>query len=75
VSKTVITKEYPDTWEPGKTAYYPIADDQNQQKYEKYKARAESELRLVLGGRLGEYRYYDMDQVIASAMAKAKKFI
>lgn len=75
VSKTVITREYPDTWEPGKTAYYPIADDQNQQKYEKYKARAESELRLVLGGRLGEYRYYDMDQVIASAMAKAKKFI
>lgn len=75
IAKTVITREFPDTWSPGKTQYYPISDDKNEQKYQKYKLRAESELKLVLGGRLGEYRYYDMDQVMASAIAKAKKFI
>jgi len=75
INKTVVTKEYPATWSPGETAYYPISDDANHIKYAKYKERAESELRLVLGGRLGEYRYYDMDQVIASAMSKVKKLI
>ena len=71
--KTVITKEYPVTWEEGMEPYYPVNDEKNQALYQKYAALAEKEPKVIFGGRLGEYKYYDMDKVIASAMEKAEK--
>ena len=71
--KTVITKEYPVTWEEGMEPYYPVNDEKNQALYQKYAALAEKEPKVIFGGRLGEYKYYDMDKVIASAMEKAGK--
>lgn len=68
--KTVVTKEYPKQWEEGMEAYYPINDDTNQEKYSKYKADSEKLNTVIFGGRLAEYRYYDMHQVIASALHK-----
>ena len=66
--KTVITKEYPEKWEKGKEEYYPVNDDKNNDLYSKYKALANNEKRIVFGGRLGEYKYYDMDKVIEKAL-------
>ena len=68
--KTVITKEYPDKWEKGKDEYYPINDEKNNNLYEKYKALANTDKKVVFGGRLGEYKYYDMDKVIEKALQK-----
>lgn len=70
--KTVISREYPDTYEDGKEAYYTVNDEENAALYRKYKEAAER-LRpdVIFGGRLGEYKYYDMDKVIASALALA----
>ena len=68
IRKTVITREYPAEWEPGKEAYYPINNDKNCEMLLKYKELAAKEKNVKFGGRLGEYRYYDMDQVIASAL-------
>lgn len=73
--KTVISREYPVEWKIGDEAYYPINDDRNNTLYAKYAALAEKEKRIVFGGRLGEYKYYDMDQVIRKAMKKAKELI
>ena len=70
---TVITREYPATWEPGMEPYYPINDEKNQSLFQKYSALAKQEDRLLLGGRLAEYTYYDMDKVIASAFRLAEK--
>lgn len=70
---TVITKEYPETWTPEKEAYYPVNNDENQQKYQKYKDLSLKETNVIFGGRLAEYKYYDMHQVIASALIKSKK--
>ena len=67
-SKTVISKEYSQEWQPGIEPYYPINDAENSALYEKYRGLAERESRVIFGGRLGEYRYYDMDAVIASAL-------
>ena len=67
-SKTVISKEYSQEWHPGIEPYYPINDAENSALYEKYRTLAERESRVIFGGRLGEYRYYDMDAVIASAL-------
>ena len=67
-SKTVISKEFSQEWHPGIEPYYPINDDENGALYEKYRTLAEGESRVIFGGRLGEYRYYDMDAVIASAL-------
>ena len=67
-SKTVISKEYSQEWQPGIEPYYPINDAENSALYEKYRTLAERESRVIFGGRLGEYRYYDMDAVIASAL-------
>ncbi len=67
---TVITREYPATWKRGDEPYYPINDAENTALYEKYKARADQEKNVIFGGRLGEYKYYDMDKVIASALSK-----
>ncbi|MBR1885889.1 MAG: UDP-galactopyranose mutase [Schwartzia sp.] len=68
---TVVTKEYPADWCRGDDAYYPVNDEKNQALYEKYAARAASE-RVIFGGRLGEYKYYDMDKTVERALALAK---
>ena len=65
---TVITREYSSEWKPGDEPYYPVNDSKNSALYSEYKAMAEREERVLFGGRLGEYKYYDMDQVIASAL-------
>ena len=67
--KTVITREYPHTWQAGDEPYYPVNNDRNQELYARYAALAEKE-NVIFGGRLAEYRYYDMDKVIASALSK-----
>ena len=70
--KTVITKEYPENWDVEKEAFYPINDDKNQKIYNLYKQKAE-QTNVLFGGRLAEYKYYDMHQIIASALTKFKK--
>ncbi len=73
--KTVISREYSSEWQPGDEPYYPVNDEKNSQLYAQYKALAEKEERVVFGGRLGEYRYYDMDQVIAAALEKSREIL
>lgn len=70
---TVITKEYPDTWHRSKVPYYPINDARNQALFKQYEDRAKTLKHVIFGGRLAEYRYYDMHQVIASAMSAYQK--
>jgi len=70
---TVITREYPSAWKPGDEPYYPVNDDKNNSIYEKYRALAEKEKKVIFGGRLGEYKYYDMDKVIEAALSLADK--
>lgn len=70
---TIITKEYPDTWQRGKDSYYPINDEKNTTLYEKYKGLAEERRDLIFGGRLGQYKYYDMDKVVEAALCCVKK--
>lgn len=70
--KTVITKEYPQEWTLDKEPYYPINDDRNTEVYKKYKALADKEENVIFGGRLAEYKYYDMHQIIGSALKKSK---
>lgn len=70
---TVITKEFPEAWTTEKEAYYPINNDDNQKKYQQYKTLAIQESNVIFGGRLAEYKYYDMHQIIASALQKSKK--
>ena len=60
-------------WKPGDEPYYPVNDEKNGALYVQYKALAEKESKVIFGGRLGEYKYYDMDAVIASALALCKK--
>ena len=72
-NRTVITREYPKTWEPGDEPYYPVNDEKNGALYAKYRALADKEENVIFGGRLGEYRYYDMDQVIRAALDKSKQ--
>ena len=69
----MISREYSSEWKPGDEPYYPINDDKNGKLYAAYKELAEQEKNVVFGGRLGEYRYYDMDAVIASALARVEK--
>ena len=66
-------REYPVTWQEGMEPYYPVNDEKNQALYQKYAKLAEKEENVIFGGRLGEYKYYDMDKVIASAMVRAKE--
>jgi UDP-galactopyranose mutase len=73
--KTVISREYSSEWKPGDEPYYPVNDERNGQLYLKYKALAEKEKNVVFGGRLGEYKYYDMDKVIRSALDKAGEIL
>ena len=69
--KTVISREYSSEWKTGDEPYYPVNDEKNSKLYEQYKALAGKEENVIFGGRLGEYKYYDMDQVIAAAMETA----
>ena len=71
--KTIISREYSTEWKLGDEPYYPVNDDKNGKTYESYKALAERETKVLFGGRLGEYKYYDMDAVIASALETAQK--
>ena len=68
--KTVISREYSSEWKPGDEPYYPVNDEKNSGLYEKYRALTENENNVIFGGRLGEYKYYDMDAVIAAALDK-----
>lgn len=70
---TIISREYPSEWRPGVEPYYPINNDRNNALYEKYRQRAEKEENVIFGGRLGTYKYYDMDKVIAAALATSEK--
>ena len=71
--KTVISREYSSEWKPGDEPYYPVNDEKNGALYEAYRALAEKEDKVIFGGRLGEYKYYDMDAVIAAALEMSKK--
>ena len=68
LSKTVISKEFSSEWKPGDEPYYPVNDEKNGMLYEDYRKLADQETKVIFGGRLGEYKYYDMDAVIASAL-------
>ncbi len=70
---TVISREYPAEWKPGEEPYYPVNDEENNALYQKYRELAEHEEGVIFGGRLGTYRYYDMDQVIEEALLTAQK--
>lgn len=72
-SKTIITREYPLESSKGQEAYYPINDDKNQQIYQKYKDLAEKQTQIIFGGRLAEYKYYDMHQVVERALEIAEE--
>ncbi|MDE7351737.1 MAG: UDP-galactopyranose mutase [Acetatifactor sp.] len=73
IPRTVISREYSSEWKPGDEPYYPVNDEKNGKRYQEYKALAEREKKVVFGGRLGEYKYYDMDAVIASALDMAAR--
>ena len=71
--KTVISKEYSSEWKLGDDPYYPVNDDKNSRLYKQYKKLSKNESKVIFGGRLGEYKYYDMDQVILEAFKKYKE--
>ena len=71
--KTVISREYSSEWKPGEEPYYPVNDEKNSRLYEEYKKMAQKEENVIFGGRLGEYKYYDMDAVIASALEMSRE--
>ncbi|WP_078577962.1 UDP-galactopyranose mutase [Salipaludibacillus agaradhaerens] len=71
--ETVITKEFPSEWQPGDEPYYPINDNKNNEIFKKYKALADNESRVIFGGRLANYKYFDMHQVIGAALTKVEK--
>ena len=70
--KTVITREYPAAWSPGDEPYYPVCDAENTALYERYRRLADSEPRVTFGGRLGAYKYYDMDKTVLAAFEAVK---
>lgn len=71
--KTVISREYSSEWKQGDEPYYPVNDEKNGKLYAEYKKLADKEKNVIFGGRLGEYKYYDMDQVVASALSFCDK--
>ena len=70
--KTVISREYSAEWKPGDEPYYPVNDQKNGELYARYKVLADQEEKTIFGGRLGEYKYYDMDKVVEAALTKAR---
>ena len=73
-SKTVISKEYSSEWVEGSEAYYPINDARNQELFTRYNALSKMEDKVIFGGRLAEYKYYDMDKVIESAICLFREY-
>ena len=73
--KTIITKEYPDNWNKEKEAYYPINNEKNNKLYEKYEQLADENNKIIFGGRLGKYKYFDMDKIIEQALEIVDKEI
>ena len=71
--KTVISREYSSEWKPGDEPYYPVNDEKNGALYQRYKKLADKESKVIFGGRLGEYQYYDMDKTIEVALNMAKR--
>ncbi|MBR6254792.1 MAG: UDP-galactopyranose mutase [Clostridiales bacterium] len=71
--KTVISREYSSEWKPGDEPYYPVNDEANGTLYTRYRELADKKEKIIFGGRLGEYKYYDMDAVVASALSMVKK--
>lgn len=71
--KTIISREYSSEWKPEDEPYYPVNDEKNGELYARYKERAQGEKKVIFGGRLGEYKYYDMDAVIGAALERAEK--
>lgn len=71
--KTVVTEEYPVTWKPGMEAYYPINDERNEKLYKRYEELGNKEKNVIFGGRLGCYKYYDMDKVIRESLDGVEK--
>ena len=69
----MISREYSTEWKPGDEPYYPVNDEKNGALYVKYKALADAETKVIFGGRLGEYKYYDMDKVIEAALDAAAR--
>ena len=70
--KTIISREYSSEWKPGDEPYYPVNDAKNGALYAEYKKLADAEPKIIFGGRLGEYKYYDMDQVIAAVLDRCE---
>lgn len=75
IPKTMISYEYSSEWQPGEEPYYPVNDTENNARYARYRELAAGEDKVLFGGRLGEYRYYDMDAVIAAALQKAGQLL
>ena len=73
--KTIISREYSSEWKPGGEPYYPVNDEVNGRLYAAYRALADKEEKVFFGGRLGEYKYYDMDRVLSSALDAAERLI
>lgn len=73
--KTIISREYSTEWEPGMEPYYPVNNERNNELFEKYKALADKEENVIFGGRLGNYKYYDMDKVIIAALEAVEKYV
>lgn len=73
--KTIISREYSTEWEPGMEPYYPVNNERNNDLFEKYKALANKEEKVIFGGRLGNYKYYDMDKVIIAALEAVEKYV
>ena len=73
--KTVISREYSSEWKPGDEPYYSVNDEKNNKLYAEYKKLADAEKNVIFGGRLAEYKYYDMDQVVAEALSRVKNEI
>lgn len=71
--KTIISREYSSEWKPGDEPYYPVNDEKNGELYARYRERTRDEKKVIFGGRLGEYKYYDMDAVIGAALERAEK--
>ena len=75
VGKTIVSREYSDKWDPSKEPYYPINNEKNNTLYEKYKELADRDKKVIFGGRLGQYKYYDMDKVIEEALECVRREI
>lgn len=75
IPKTVISREYSSEWKPGDEPYYPVNDKKNSNLYNEYKKLADNETKVIFGGRLGEYKYYDMDKVIETALDSSARCI